>query len=72
MPRAMGVFRKAGWPVTAYPVDYATGGVGRLRLRFNLAGNGNSAQIAIREWVGLAAYKALGRTDHWCPTREDR
>ena len=72
MPRAMGVFRKAGWPVTAYPVDYATGGVGRLRLRFNLAGNGNSAQIAIREWVGLAAYKALGRTDHWFPAPEDR
>ncbi|MCH7555118.1 MAG: xanthine dehydrogenase molybdopterin binding subunit [Proteobacteria bacterium] len=74
MPRAMGVFRKAGWPVTAYPVDYRTGGAGglRLRLRFNLAGNGNSTQTVIREWVGLAAYKALGRTDDWFPAPEDR
>lgn len=73
MPRAMGVFRKAGWRVTAYPVDYNTGGAGGgLRLRFNLAGNGNSIQIAIREWVGLAAYKALGRTNDWFPAPEDR
>ena len=72
MPRAMGVFRKAGWHVTAYPVDYNTGGAGRLRLRFNLAGNGSSIQIAIHEWVGLVYYKALGRTDDWFPAPEDR
>ena len=73
MPRAMGVFRKAGWPVTAYPVDFATGRAPpRLGLRFNLAGNGRSTQIAIREWVGLAAYKAFGRTDSFFPAPEDR
>ena len=72
MPRAMGVFRKAGWPVTAYPVDYGTGGdAAGLGLRFNLAGNGGSIQRAIREWVGLAAYKAFGRTDDWFPAPED-
>ena len=72
MPRAMGVFRKAGWSVTAYPVDYKTGGTGRPRLRFDLAGNGGSTQTAIREWVGLVAYKAFGRTDDWFPAPQDR
>lgn len=72
MPRAMGVFRKAGWSVTAYPVDFKTGGSGRPRLRFNLAGNGRSTQTAIREWVGLVAYKAFGRTDDWFPAPQDR
>lgn len=72
MPRAMGVFRKAGWPVTAYPVDYGTGGSGGgFGLRFNLASNGISIQRGIREWVGLAAYKALGRTDDLFPAPED-
>ena len=44
----------------------------RERLRFNLAGNGHSTQTGIREWVGRAAYKALGRTDDWFPAPEDR
>lgn len=74
MPRAMGVFRKAGWPVTAYPVDYSTAGAGGLRLglRFNLAANGSSTQTAIREWIGLVAYKVLGRTNDWFPSPQDR
>ncbi len=70
MPRAMGVFRKAGWPVTAYPVDYNTGGGGG-GLRFNLAGNGTSIQNAVREWIGLVAYKTLGRTDTWFPAPQE-
>ncbi|MGH8457637.1 MAG: YdcF family protein, partial [Stenotrophobium sp.] len=66
MPRAIGCFRAAGWPVIAYPVDYmSTRGAGdedfdpewRLRkLRFGL-----------KEWVGLIAYHLMGRTDRWLP-----
>ncbi len=72
MPRAMGVFRKAGWSVTAYPVDYNTGGSGGGGLRFNLVSNGSSIQNAVREWIGLVAYKALGRTDNWFPAPQER
>jgi uncharacterized SAM-binding protein YcdF (DUF218 family) len=63
MPRAVGVFRKAGWPVTPYPVDYMTGGGGGFGLGFNLARRGESLHKGLREWIGLVAYRVLGRTD---------
>ena len=63
MPRAVGVFRKAGWTVTPYPVDYTTGGGGGFGVGFNLTRRGESMHRALREWIGLVAYRMLGRTD---------
>ncbi|TNC13324.1 YdcF family protein [Methylobacterium terricola] len=61
MPRAMGCFRKAGFTVTAYPVDYRTG-PGALGLH-STAGDGLfELDVAVREWLGLAAYRASGYT----------
>ena len=37
MPRAMGVFRQAGWNIMAYPVDYATDGRGGFELPVSTA-----------------------------------
>ncbi len=63
MPRAVGAFRKANWPVVPYPVDHSYGTVvPGLALGWDLAGRSSSAQRAMREWIGLVVYRILGRT----------
>jgi uncharacterized SAM-binding protein YcdF (DUF218 family) len=68
MPRAMGVFRKLGYNVTAYPTDYMTLGDSRdyswLHLGF---GELVMFQYALHEWVGLTAYYLTGKTSAWFP-----
>jgi uncharacterized SAM-binding protein YcdF (DUF218 family) len=68
MPRAMGIFRRAGFNVIAYPVDYHTFGD---QHDFLLA-RGGLDQImmlenAVHEWIGLVAYHLTGKTDAWFP-----
>jgi uncharacterized SAM-binding protein YcdF (DUF218 family) len=60
MPRSMATFAKAGWNVTAYPVDYRTGQTSDW-LDFNLAGGASSWETALHELVGLLAYRLTGR-----------
>jgi uncharacterized SAM-binding protein YcdF (DUF218 family) len=67
MPRAVGVFRAAGWSVIPYPVDYRTNGVGIGYRGFDLKGGLERFSLAAREWAGLAAYRALNRSDAWFP-----
>lgn len=64
MPRAVRVFEAQDWPVLPYPVDYLTpardgGALGGWR--FDLAGHLLVLNAAMREWIGLAAYRLLGR-----------
>ncbi|WP_046863546.1 YdcF family protein [Microvirga massiliensis] len=72
MPRAVGVFRKAGFEVTPYPVDYRTmGDVARWRP-FATASDGlRRLDLAAREWVGLIAYRIAGYTDQLFPGPSD-
>lgn len=68
MPRAVGAFRAAGFPVTAAPTDFRTTGWADLteplsRLSFGL----NQADMAVREWIGLVAYRLTGRTHELLP-----
>jgi uncharacterized SAM-binding protein YcdF (DUF218 family) len=67
MPRAVGVFRQAGWPVTAYPVNYVTGPNDSWRLSFNFTGGLGLATKAAGEWIGLLAYRWTNRTDTLFP-----
>lgn len=68
MPRAMGVFRHAGFPVVPYPVDYRTyGPVDGMRLFERLGAGLERTDLAFKEWVGLAAYRLTGRTDELFP-----
>ena len=60
MPRAMATFARAGWNVTAYPVDYASV-VDASWFGYSLVGGANEWQMALREWVGLLVYRAAGR-----------
>ena len=62
MPRAMGVFEKAGFQPIAYPVSFYT--LGRwpdnLRLSYWPGRNLRIFELALHEWIGLAAYWASG------------
>ncbi|HEV7268757.1 MAG TPA: YdcF family protein [Falsiroseomonas sp.] len=62
MPRAMGSFRAAGWNVTAWPVNYTTGADPGLWWQWPFPTRLNQAEWALREWIGLAAYRLMGRT----------
>lgn len=63
MPRAIGVFRKVGFPVEPYPVDWRTRGRVDLYRPFFSIGDGlRRTDTAVREWVGLVVYRVTGRT----------
>jgi uncharacterized SAM-binding protein YcdF (DUF218 family) len=65
MPRSVGLFRKAGFPVEPYPVDWRVGNL----FSFNMiAADGLlRTDLAIREWIGLVAYRLWGRTGELLP-----
>jgi uncharacterized SAM-binding protein YcdF (DUF218 family) len=81
MPRAMGVFEKAGFHSIAYPVAFRTlggecdppvafrmlGGECDPRVIFDPAKNLHVFQLALHEWIGLTAYWASGRMDYLFP-----
>jgi len=67
MPRAVGCFRQAGWMVLPYPVDYRTTGEFSAAPVFSLAHELTLVTAAMREWLGLAAYRLLGHTDALLP-----
>lgn len=67
MPRAMGVFRKAGWNVIAYPAGYLTRGKNYRLLSFDLLEGLNVASVGLHEWVGLVVYRVMGYTDEIFP-----
>jgi len=68
MPRSVGLFRKAGFAVEAYPVDWRVGGTEDF-LRFtaiSLEGL-DRINVGLRGWMGLAAYWATGKIDRLLP-----
>ncbi|MBR0849691.1 YdcF family protein [Bradyrhizobium diazoefficiens] len=68
MPRSMGIFRKAGFNVEAYPVDWRMGGREDLFSFTNSALDGfGRTEVAMREWIGLVAYRLMGRTGELLP-----
>ncbi|WP_354104977.1 YdcF family protein [Bradyrhizobium sp. LB14.3] len=68
MPRAMGIFREAGFDVEAYPVDWRMGGRDDLLSFTNVGGDGLArTEVAVREWIGLVAYRLMGRTSELLP-----
>jgi uncharacterized SAM-binding protein YcdF (DUF218 family) len=68
MPRSVGVFRAAGFPVEAFPVDYRTRGAIDLLRPFATLGDGlRRSDTASREWVGLLMYRLAGRSEELFP-----
>lgn len=63
MPRAVGTFRAAGFPIEPYPVDYRTRGPRDVVRPFGIFNKGLAVtDTAVREWVGLLVYRLTGRT----------
>jgi uncharacterized SAM-binding protein YcdF (DUF218 family) len=69
MPRSIGVFRKAGFDVEAYPVDWRTRGWVDAFAPFDRLSAGlASSDTAVHEWAGLVAYWLTGRSDALLPS----
>jgi uncharacterized SAM-binding protein YcdF (DUF218 family) len=68
MPRSIGVFRKVGFAVEPWPVDYRTAsGWDALRIFEAPADGLKRLDTAMREWIGLVSYRLSGRTDALFP-----
>jgi uncharacterized SAM-binding protein YcdF (DUF218 family) len=68
MPRSVGLFRKAGFDVEPYPVDWRTGARADLLTFSIFSGEGlERVDAAMREWMGLAAYRMTGKTGAFFP-----
>jgi len=68
LPRAVGVFRKVGFAVEAYPVDWRTRGPEDALRPFPTLGEGlRRTDTAVREWLGLAVYWFAGNTSELFP-----
>ena len=64
----MGLFEKAGFDVTAFPVAFRTLGEGRdLLWETHAPRNLETFEIAAKEWIGLVVYWATGRIDNLFP-----
>jgi uncharacterized SAM-binding protein YcdF (DUF218 family) len=68
MPRAVGCFRVAGFQVEPYPVGFRTGCPSH---QFAPYATGPEAffnlDLAAKEWIGLIAYRLMGRTNALFP-----
>lgn len=60
MPRALWTFRKAGWNVEPFPVDYMTGTTLDY-FRFSVLTGANAWSRVLHEVLGIAWYRLTGR-----------
>jgi len=68
MPRAIGCFRSAGFDVLAYPVDFRVRAEPVwLQWHGSVTEGLRLADLAVKEWIGLAAYKLTGRIGSYFP-----
>jgi len=73
MPRAVGLFRKAGFDVVPWPADYLSTGREGLAVKLDQpAENLSVSTMALREWAGLAVYWMMGRIGEILPGPEVR
>jgi uncharacterized SAM-binding protein YcdF (DUF218 family) len=68
MPRAVGCFRVAGFQVVPYPIEFTTS---RSHPFAGGYAPGSAAldqlDTAAKEWIGLVAYRLMGKTDALFP-----
>jgi len=68
MPRAIGAFRKVGFRVEAYPVDWQTAGpIDLLSFAASPLTKLRLCDMALHEWLGLLIYRLTGKTDELFP-----
>ena len=68
MPRSVGIFRKAGIPVEAHPVDFRTRGADDITTTFGSIASGLArTDTAVHEWAGLLVYWLSGDSSELFP-----
>jgi uncharacterized SAM-binding protein YcdF (DUF218 family) len=68
MPRAIAVFRAAGFPIEAYPADFRTRGPLDAFRPFDILSRGlRRTDTAVHEWIGLLMYRITGKTAELFP-----
>jgi len=67
MPRSVGVARKQGINVFAYPVDHRSSQADERYWDFDLFEHLQVLEPAWHEWLGLTAYYVTGKTSAWLP-----
>jgi uncharacterized SAM-binding protein YcdF (DUF218 family) len=67
MPRSVGIFRKVGWDIVPYPVDYSVPPKSETAASYSFLDELDGVHWGLREWIGLVSYYALGRTDALFP-----
>ena len=67
MPRAVGCFRRIGFPVEAYPVAWRTRARVSLMPGQVMSTGLDKFDRAVHEWIGLIAYWLTGRTSELLP-----
>ncbi len=67
MPRAVGCFRRVGFQIEAYPVNWHTRKTVSLMPSFKFGGGLSHLDSAIHEWIGLISYWLTGRTSELLP-----
>lgn len=63
MPRSVACFRKAGFDVVPYPVDYRTKPSDLVQPTDSVAAGLGRTDTAVHEWLGLVAYHLLKGTE---------
>lgn len=61
MPRSVAIFNSNGWKVIPYPAGYLTEGNYRYWPTLDVLGNIYKLQVAVKEIVGIMAYRLTGR-----------
>jgi uncharacterized SAM-binding protein YcdF (DUF218 family) len=68
MPRAIGCFRRVGFKVEGYPIQYTTGNRSRLQIAFVLGAHAlDRLDAAMKEWIGLVVYRLTDKTNQLFP-----
>jgi uncharacterized SAM-binding protein YcdF (DUF218 family) len=68
MPRAVGCFRKVGFPVEPWPVDYRTGSRVLAGFHSSIPKGLHQTDIAMKEYLGLLVYYVTGRIPVMLPS----
>ncbi len=61
MPRAVGVFRRVGWELIPYPVDFNIGVIESFPSPLSFTNGLSTLSHAGHEWIGLIAYWITGK-----------
>lgn len=62
MPRSIGIFCKANWKVTPYPVDFRSKPDNLFRIGWGFSGHLSNLTTGVKEWIGFVTYSLTGKS----------